>query len=119
MDDHLNTFLERNWHGPIGDFGEWDPAQARERVWHAACQAGRCRYAAADVRDENPPPIDSTTNCGGYHGQKYTNSDGGPALWRWRPCVRHLDWWERRKVWLRAQRERAQGGKTGRGWKAE
>jgi hypothetical protein len=77
----------------------------RERVWHAACQLGRCRYATADVAHDQPPWVDSTETCGGYHGSRVLHAETGEATWHWRPCVRHLAWWERRKA-FRANEKR-------------
>lgn len=83
-------------------------AERRERTWHACCQAGRCRYNAP-TDQENPPPVDSTTHCGGYHGTRYQDLDTGRITWRWRPCARHLAWWEARKA-SRPSRRRRNGG---------
>lgn len=81
-----------------------EPIEAkRERVWHQACQLGKCRYAGADPKREDQPSVDSTTTCGGYHGQKYAELDG-TITWRWRPCVRHLAWRKARIAWLATQR---------------
>jgi hypothetical protein len=78
---------------------------AREAVWHAACQRGSCRYATDDVSQKDPPPVDSTLVCGGYHGTRTILAETGEVLWRWRPCRRHLEWFERRKVYARRERE--------------
>jgi hypothetical protein len=75
----------------------------RERVWHAACLAGRCRYNTG-VEQENPASVDVTNTCGGYHGTKYTDLETGQVSWRWRPCGRHLAWWEKRKEYVRMTR---------------
>ena len=71
----------------------------RERVWHAACQLGKCRYANADPKREDVPSVDSTTTCGGYHGAKYVSASG-EVTWRWRPCIRHLAWRKARGEYL-------------------
>jgi hypothetical protein len=88
-------------------------ASVRSAVWRRACMLGTCRFAGDDVSHENPPPVDSTTTCGGYEGFRYTHATGEP-YWRWRICARHRDWWERRQAFKAAEKA-GQGRQTGRG----
>lgn len=84
-----------------------DPAQyqdtvqtKREAVWHRACQLGQCRFALEDVTHQNPPAVDSTITCGGYHGERHVGADN-VVTWRWRICDRHRRWQERRAEYVR------------------
>ena len=94
-------------------------AATREAVWHRACLAGQCRYGASvGVRDANPPAVDSTTTCGGYHGTQgletpATGSGPFVTVWRWRPCGRHQEWQQRRRDWLREEAQRGESKKPG------
>lgn len=87
----------------------------RERVWHAACARGDCRYANLHASAVNGPAVDSTQVCGGYHGAKYIEYDehGEPmTVWRWRPCVRHLRWLKAHREWLKEQKRKAKAAKA-------
>lgn len=110
MPDRIGDLLGR-YVSPVSSEGtpqEQRDAQTEriERRWHQACQMGRCRYASSDVSQPTPPGVDSTTNCGGYHYEKYHDAKG-EVYWRARPCVRHLDWDQRRREYNKRDKQKA------------
>lgn len=67
-----------------------------EKRWHEACAVGRCAYAGLEETELHARSVDSTTHCGGWHGER--RQDGS---WWYRRCQRHEDWMQRRNAYVR------------------